>query len=153
MRRILQRITVFVLFAAVTLPVSLHAGARESDTELLKVRETVWRAWFAGDVARLRQLVPADTIVISAGDKEWKSQAEVLSEAEQFHASGGTLVRLEFPKTSIQHFGNVAIVWSEYSLETEAGGKRSVSSGRATEIFVLRSGRWVNPGWHTDAEK
>jgi hypothetical protein len=32
-------------------------------------------------------------------------------------------------------------------------GKRSISSGRATEIFVRRDGRWTNPGWHTDAEK
>lgn len=153
MRRTLQGGVIFALFAAVTLPVSLHAGPGKRDTELLKLRESVWRAWFAGDMTQLRQLVPADTIVISAGDKEWKSQAEVLREAERFHASGGTLTRLEFPKTRIQHFGNVAIIWSEYSLETETGGKRSVSSGRVTEIFVLRSGCWVNPGWHTDAEK
>lgn len=141
------------LLAVVTLPASLRAGSRQSDAELLKVRETVWRAWFAGDVTLLRQLVPADTIVISAGDKEWKNQAEVLSEAAQFHSSGARLIRLEFPKTLIQHFGNVAIIWSEYVLETESGGKRSVSSGRATEIFVRRNSAWVNPGWHTDAGK
>jgi len=35
-------------------------------------------------------------------------------------------------------------------VETEENGKRSVSSGRATEIFVRRNGEWVNPGWHTD---
>ena len=27
------------------------------------------------------------------------------------------------------------------------------SSGRVTEIFVLRDGHWTNPGWHTDTEK
>lgn len=153
MSRIFRGAVIFVTFAAVMLPFPPHAGAAERDTELLKARETVWRAWFAGDITLLRQLVPADTIVISAGDTEWKSQAEVLNEAEQFHASGGRPARLEFPRTRIQYFGNVAIIWSEYSLETETGGKRSVSSGRATKIFILRSGHWVNPGWHTDAEK
>ena len=152
MSRVLQRVAL-VLIAVAMLPASLHAGAREDDAELLKVREAVWRAWFAGDVTQLRQLVPADTIVISAGDKEWKSQADVLNEATQFHASGAKLTRLEFPKTMIQHFGDVAIIWSEYVLETESGGKSSVSSGRATEVFVRRNGAWVNPGWHTDAEK
>jgi hypothetical protein len=38
-------------------------------------------------------------------------------------------------------------------VETESGGKHEVSSGRATEIFVFRDGKWVNPGWHTDSEK
>jgi len=38
-------------------------------------------------------------------------------------------------------------------VETEENGKRSVNSGRATEIFVRRNGEWVNPGWHTDSFK
>lgn len=98
----------------------------------------------------LEKLVPRNTVVISAGDKEWKRQADVLKEAAEFHASGATLERLEFPKTIVQHFGNVAIVWSDYVLEIESGGKRSTSAGRATEIFVFQHGRWLNPGWHTD---
>jgi len=143
-----------LLFIAVTLlPPSLCAETRTSDDELLKVRETVWRAWFEGDISRLQQLVPADTIVISAGDKEWKSQSDVLREATQFHASGAKLKRLDFPKTRIQHFGDVAVIWSEYVLEIQSGGKRSESSGRASEIFVWRNGAWLNPGWHTDSEK
>jgi ketosteroid isomerase-like protein len=63
------------------------------------------------------------------------------------------LVRLEFPRTEIQRFGDVAILYSKYVVETEMKGKRSVSSGRATEVFVLQNGKWTNPGWHTDAEK
>ncbi len=152
MNRMLQSVAL-ALTVAVTLPASLHAQVPDGDSQLLQMRETVWRAWFAGNVKLLRQLVPADTIVMSAGDKEWKDQAEVVSEAAQFHASGAKLIRLEFPKTRIQHFGNMAIVWSDYVLEIESRGKRSVSSGRATEIFVRRNGVWINPGWHTDAGK
>jgi len=121
--------------------------------EILKVRETVWRAWFAGDTKALEKLVPSDTIVISSGEEKWKNQADVLRTAAEFHAGGGKLLRLEFPKTEIQRFDDVAIIWTTYLVETEENGKRSVSSGRATEIFVRRNGEWVNPGWHTDSEK
>lgn len=53
----------------------------------------------------------------------------------------------------LQHFGNVAVVWSSYTLETEMDGKISLASSRVTEIFVRKNGRWTNPGWHTDEEK
>jgi ketosteroid isomerase-like protein len=126
---------------------------KTNDEQLLRVRETVWRAWFAGDTKRIEELVPPKTIVISAGEGKWKSRADVVRTAVEFHAKGGKLLRLEFPRTEIQHFGNVAIVWSRYALEMEVDGKRSSSSGRVTEIFVWQHGRWTNPGWHTDEEK
>ena len=75
----------------------------------------------------------------------------MLRTAAEFQAGGGKLLRLEFPRTEIQRFGDVAIIWTSYVVETEENGKRSVSSGRATEIFVRRDGDWVNPGWHTDS--
>jgi ketosteroid isomerase-like protein len=129
------------------------AASPDQGSNLLKVRETVWRSWFANDAKTLRVLVPPETIVISAGEKQWKHQAAVLQSAAEFRAQGGKLIRLEFPRTEVQHFGDVAILYSEYMVETEMHGKRSISSGRATEIFVLRDGQWTNPGWHTDAEK
>jgi len=121
--------------------------------EILKVRETVWRAWFANDTKTLEKLVPPDTIVISAGEEKWKNQAEVFQSAAEFQKEGGKLIRLEFPRTEIQRFGDVAIIWSTYLLETETNGKRSSASGRVTEIFVRRHGQWINPGWHTDSAK
>jgi hypothetical protein len=139
---------------ALAMLLALGLAARPDDrAELLKVREEVWRAWFVNDVERLRALVPPDTIVISAGEEKWKYQADILESAAQFQASGGKLIRLEFPRTEIQRFGNVAITYSQYLYETEVGGKRSLVSGRVTEIFVLRNGKWANPGWHTDTEK
>lgn len=132
---------------------STPATAATNDTELLTTRETVWRSWFVNDTKTLRKLVPPETIVISSGESAWKHQAEVLRSAEEFQAAGGKLLRLEFPRTEVQHFGDVAIVWSSYLVETETKGKRSTSSGRVTEIFVRRNGQWTNPGWHTDAEK
>lgn len=143
---------IFAIFLT-TLSTANLSAQKQSDEQLLRVRETVWRAWFAGDTKSLEQFVPPETIVISGGEEKWKHQAEVLQSAAEFHATGGRLVRLEFPRTEVQHFGDVAIVWSAYLVETEAEGKRSLSSGRVTEIFVWQHERWTNPGWHTYSTK
>jgi hypothetical protein len=127
--------------------------AQDERGEILKVRESVWRAWFANDSKVLERLVPSDTIVISSDEAKWKNQADILRTAAEFQADGGKLLRLEFPRTEIQRFGEVAIIWTSYLVETEENGKRVVVSGRATEIFVRRNGEWVNPGWHTDSFK
>jgi len=126
------------------------AAQKPDDQELLHARETVWRAWFAGDTSTLKEFVPPETIVISGGEQQWKHQTDVVRASAEFHARGGRLIQLEFPRTEVQHFGNVAIVWSSYALEIDVDGKRSSDSGRVTEIFVWRDGRWTNPGWHTD---
>ncbi|HEY4951182.1 MAG TPA: nuclear transport factor 2 family protein [Candidatus Acidoferrales bacterium] len=126
------------------------AHGQDERAQILKVRESVWRAWFANDTKALQKLVPPDTIVISSDEPKWKNQADVMRTAAEFQAGGGKLVRLEFPRTEIQRFGDVAIIWTSYVVETEENGKREVNSGRATEIFVRRNGEWVNPGWHTD---
>lgn len=146
--------SVIVLAAFVTTLSAANLSAqKQNDEPMLRVRETVWRAWFAGDTEVIEKLVPPDTIVISGGEKEWKNQTYVVKSAAEFHASGGRLVRLEFPHTEVQHYGHVAIVWSTFVLETEVNGKREASSGRATEIFVWQHGHWTNPGWHTSSTK
>lgn len=133
--------------------VSGVAAAPDDRAELLKAREAVWRAWFVNDKEKLEVMVPPDTIVIGSGQERWRNQADILQSAANFQAHGGKLIRLEFPRTEIQRFGDVAIFYSLYLYETEEDGKRSVTSGRVTEIFVLRNGKWTNPGWHTDTGK
>jgi hypothetical protein len=152
MRRVIRITTATV--GALTMLIVVGLAARpDNRAELLKAREAVWRAWFMNDKKVLEVLVPPDTIVISSGEENWKNQADILQSAAKFQAAGGKLIRLEFPRTEIQRFGDVAITYSRYLYETEVGGKRSVTSGRVTEIFVLRNGKWTNPGWHSDAEK
>ena len=151
MRRVIKMAALAGLLAAMV--GSAWGGDTDGRAEILGAREAVWRAWFADDQTALRELVPRDTIVISAGDSKWKNQADVFEQAEKFHANGGRLIELEFPRTEMQRFGEVAVTYSEYRLEIEEAGKRSKSAGRVTEIFVRRDGKWVNPGWHTDEEK
>jgi ketosteroid isomerase-like protein len=118
--------------------------------ELLSAREAVWRAWFANDGPRLAELVPPELIAIEQSEK-WENRDAVLAGAKDFAAKGGKLVRLEFPQTEIQMFGYTAILYSKYVCEIEMDGKRSTQSGRATEMFVNRQGKWVNVGWHLDS--
>jgi ketosteroid isomerase-like protein len=148
-------ILIFILsFAALAARTSSQSSSAPADREqLLEVREAVWRAWFAGDRATLERLVPPETIAISASEEHWETQKEIIQGAVDFHNAGGKLIRLEFPRTEVQQFGDVAMTYSQYVLETESNGKRKTSSGRATEIFVRREGQWVNPGWHTDSVK
>jgi len=126
---------------------------KPDDGPLMHAREAVWRAWFGNDVKALHELVPPETIEISASSKQWRKQADIFRASAEFHAHGGKLLKLEFPHTEVQHFEDVAILYSSYVFEIQEGSKRTVTQGRATEIFVRRDGRWVNPGWHTDEMK
>ena len=151
MHRGIRIVSVAFVGMVVSMGLSFAASSADGRSEILKAREAVWRAWFANDTKTLQKLVPPDTIVISAGEDKWKNQAEVFQSAADFQKEGGKLIRLEFPRTEIQRFGDVVIIWSKYLVETETNGKRSLTSGRVTEVFVYRHGQWTNPGWHTDS--
>jgi ketosteroid isomerase-like protein len=120
---------------------------------LLDAREAVWRAYFAGDRATLEKLIPEETVTIEANTDTWSNRQIILDGSAQFAKGGGKLIKLEFPRTEIQVYGLTAVVYSNYSYELEAGGQRINQSGRVTEVFVLRKGQWVNPGWHMDSGK
>ena len=122
----------------------------QAKQELLAAREAVWRDYFANNRSHLEQTIPAETIAINPGQKDWEGRDQILAGAKGFADAGGKLTRLEFPKTEIQAYGSVALVYSEYLYETEFNGKSQQHSGRATEMFVNRDGKWVNVGWHLD---
>src|SRR4029079_12616374 len=48
-------------------------------------------------------------------------------------------------------YAQTAGFYSNYAYELETGGQRINQAGRVTEVFVLRNGQWVNPGWHMDS--
>ena len=120
---------------------------------LLDAREAVWRAWFTGDRATLEKLIPAEAIALDSQDSNWDNRRTILDGSVAFVQTGAKLVRLEFPKTEIQMYGVTAIVYSDYVFELEQSGTHSTHTGRATEVFVLRNGQWLNPGWLMDSGK
>ena len=117
---------------------------------ILAAREAVWKAWFANDRALLDKLIPEEAIAINNGEESWSNRTAILDGAKRFADSGGKLVRLEFPKTEIQAYGNTVIIYTTYVYEVEVNGKRTTSSGRGTEMFVRRGDVLVNVGWHLD---
>ncbi len=128
----------------------LRPMSPDQKTGLLAAREAVWRAWFADNTPELEELIPPELIAIETGEK-WQSREDELAGAKNFAARGGKLVRLEFPQTEIQAYGHTAILYTKFTLETEMDGKQTTLSGRATEMFVSRHGKWVNVGWHLDS--
>jgi len=131
-------------------PTAIGPGMRD---RILAAREKVWRAWFANDRATLEKLIPEEVIAMGDNGEGWSNRAAVFESAQRFAESGGKLVRLEFPKTEIQVYGNTVLVYTTYVYETEIKGQRATSSGRATEMFVRRGDDLVNVGWHMDAGK
>lgn len=131
-------------------PLAINPRLRQ---RLLGVRESVWRAYFSNDKAALERLIPADVVAIDGGSEGFSNRADILSGAQRFAESGSKLVKLEFPKTEIQVYGNTIIMYTTYSLELESAGKRVTQSGRGTEMFVRRGDDIVNVGWHLDDKK
>jgi hypothetical protein len=43
---------------------------------------------------------------------------------------------------------DAACVYSRYELALLMGTDTVRLTGRSTEVFLRRNGRWVNPGWH-----
>ena len=121
--------------------------------QVLTGREAVWRAYFSNDRAALQRLIPEEVIALDSGSKTWSDRAAIIGGAQGFADSGGKLVRLEFPKTEIQIYGHTVIVYTTYLYEIELNGKRTVESGRGTEMFIRRGNDLVNVGWHLDSMK
>jgi hypothetical protein len=121
-------------------------GDRDRET-VLKAREAVWRAWFAGDTATLSSLVPPELITIEPGSDKFGSHASNLDGSRGFAASGGKLARLVFPRTEFQVYGNTVILYTTYEMDLVTAGKTQTERGAATEVFVRRGDRWLNTGW------
>lgn len=120
---------------------------------ILAKREAVWKAWFANDRAQMEKLIPEEVIAINDGEDRFADRSAIFASAKAFADGGGKLVRLEFPKTEIQAYGNTVLIYTTYVFETDVNGKRSTSTGRATEMFVKRGDELVNVGWHMDSQK
>lgn len=130
---------------------SRPAATAAIDPEVLTVREAAWRSYFAGDVKTLGDLLPQDFIGIGWVDGPFSTRDRTLEGARSFREQGGRLVRLAFPETQAQRFGDVVVLYGRYEVVYFSEGAERTSRGRLTEMFVRRNGRWVHPGWHLDA--
>lgn len=128
-----------------------HVAANAAiDPEVLAAREAAWRAFYGGDVKALGDLLPEEFIGVAMNDAPFADRAETLDGARAFHERGGRLVRLAFPETRGQRFGDVVVLYGRYEAVIQSGGVEITQKGRLTEMFVRRDGKWWHPGWHLD---
>lgn len=109
---------------------------------LVAARDTVWRAWFGGDSVLMRQVLPDPMVGMG------KPRAEIIADGVAFRANGGTLVSLDFTNDEFVVRDRMALVLSDYHVVTVTKGVTDTMAGRATEVFTLEGGRWLNPYWH-----
>ena len=83
-------------------------------------------------------------------DGPFAGRATTLDGARAFRDRGGRLVRLAFPETQAQRFGDVVVLYGRYEAVIQSGEAERTMRGRLTEIFVRRDGKWAHPGWHLD---
>lgn len=159
LRRVYARgVALFVaaaLFAAPT-PVAAQQYGPEPDAatraELLTLREQAWRTWFTNDRAGFTRIVPDELIAIGWDSGPWEDRAGALGSMGDFAKGGAKLTALTFPRTLMQRYGDVVIFYTTYRLTlTDKAGKKTDQTGRGTEVFVKRAGKWIHTGWHLDS--
>lgn len=139
-----------LLAAAMSASCSPVTAAAAIDKQVLTAREAAWRAYFGGDVKTLGDLLSEEFIGIGMQDAPFTDRAQTLDGARAFHARGGQLIRLAFPETRAQRFGEAVVLYGRYEAVIRSDGEERTLRGRLTETFVRRDGKWLHPGWHLD---
>ena len=122
----------------------------QTRAELLAARDATWRAFFSDEPSQLNVLLGPELIAIQQHQERWENRDQLMKLAAAIRKQGVKITQLEFPRTEIQVFGDVAILYYTYIFGTGDGRRSVTDAGRGTEIFVRRGGQWVDVGWHLD---
>jgi hypothetical protein len=153
MRRIGITLAALASLSATPLAAQQFGPAPDSATraEILAVREAAWRTWFANDRVGFERVVPAELVAMGWSGGAWGDRAAALRDMAEFANGGQTLTTLEFPRNVLQQYGDVVILYTSFRVVlTDRERKTSEITGRGTELFVRRSGKWIHTGWHLD---
>jgi hypothetical protein len=148
-------IAVALILAVAALPLSAQQFGPQPDTttqrEILQLREAAWRTWFANDRAGFERIVPAELVALGWDGGPWEDRARTVAQMQAFAQTGMTLTALEFPRNVFQQYGDVVILYTRFRLVlSDREGTPHETTGRGTEVFVRRGGRWIHTGWHLD---
>lgn len=150
---------VALALVSATLPLSGQVAPRVATslpaaelTALEAVRKAVWVDWFSGDTAALRRSLAPELVAISPGAPHWLSLQETIAASAKFKADGGKFVSVAFDSSMVHRFGDAVVMFSHYAVTTTGSRGQRTQKGRATEVFVRSSGRWVHTSWHLDVE-
>jgi Domain of unknown function (DUF4440) len=154
MRRLIALVSLCVIM---TVPVNAQSLGPQPEAatraELLHLRDAVWRAWFSNDGAAFERIVPDELLAIGWDGGPWNDRARTMERMREFAATGQVLRSLEFPENAFQQYGDVVLLYSTFRLVVgqKAGEGSTTTTGRASEVFVRRHGRWIHTAWHLDA--
>lgn len=148
-------ISLAVLLAATAAPLAAQEFGPQPDAatraEILALREAAWRTWFANDQAGFQRIVPEELVALGWGGGPWEDRAMTVAQMAEFARGGQALTTLEFPRNVFQQYGDVVILYSTFRLVlSDRAGALQETTGRGTEVFVRRNGRWIHTGWHLD---
>ena len=119
--------------------------------EILALREAAWRTWFANDQEGFGKVVPDELVALGWDGGEWGDRAHAMAAMAEFAKRGMKLTTLEFPQNVFQQYRDAVVLYTRFRLVlTDSEGKSSETTGRGTEIFVRRNGKWIHTGWHLD---
>ena len=147
-------VVAFALVVAAVSPLAAQKYGPEPDAatkrEILAAREAAWRSWFANDTVKFKEVVP-ELVALGWDGGPWEDRAQTMVAMGEFARTGLTLSELEFPRNVFQKYGDVVILYTSFRLVLKTpAGQTEETTGRGTEIFVRRDGRWVHTGWHLD---
>lgn len=148
-------ITLALFLVASAAPLAAQEYGPQPDAatraEILRIREAAWRTWFANDQAGFQRVVPDELVALGWGGGSWEDRGQTMAQMAEFAKGGQALELLEFPQNVFQQYGDVVILYTRFRLVLRDGaGKLEETTGRGTEIFVRRKGRWIHTGWHLD---
>lgn len=127
----------------------LAVGSTPSGDPLQVVHERMWDAWFSADTTRLRDLLTTDFVALNAGDITWSGRDGVIDAATEFAASGRVLA-MSFPSCEERTWGIVAVLFCQYVIDVEQGGRAWRIAGRSTEVFLATATGWIATAWHLE---
>lgn len=115
-------------------------------SDLLAAREAIWVDYYSNP-DKLALALSDDLITIDGSGFEDKAAA--LANSRRAVADGTRLRRIAFPRTEIQRYGDVAIIYTTFEMTLATGNDAPTTlTGTATEFFVWRGGAWLHTGWH-----
>jgi len=128
------------------------AVSDEVRKELLEARDRAWRSFFGENpAAAIEEILAPGVIAIQESSERWENRERLIALAKAMKAQNVRMLRLEFPRTEIQRFGDTAILYYTYVFATGNDKQSGTLAGRGTEVFVRRGDRWIDVGWHLDS--